>query len=550
MEGCSSLGTAYDKLDDALDKMEMYFYSISYRARDIEDISEAANRNNSPGFWTRTREAIIGEELAYVSSALHHDHETLWLNDAKIKAIRKEKYKTQDSIEANYQVFGWHPHWMGDAYKSYNYNLLSSIAYFSYDVEPNTGSYKNKVPINGWMSTPMIDSAKAAGCKVLLTISCLNRGDNELFLKTPSAQEALLDSIQSLLTARNADGVNLDFEFVPSSLSSEFTTFVNKLRTRLDSAFISLTLPAVYSSSFDIYELSKQKVVEDIETNANGDTVKILPRKVEIIDQFVLMGYDFHKRRGNSPTPVAPWPQLERSVNMYLGLGIPAKKLLLAVPYFGSIWETNIKNGERLPQRDLPYRAIVEKGLTPAYNNKFPEGGYSAFATEFPSDSVMNTYWYDDVYTLGYKYDMVKKMGIGGIGIWALGYDNGRTELWELIDDKFGMVPAFQPNYAFSNRVAYHQLVLLAVGIFFMAAIFVGFIISLFHWRVREFLFLDKRLLLTYAGVFSAIGLLMIWLQPYKYNNANFALILGLLIGFIMTQVINVIFRSWRENDN
>jgi hypothetical protein len=49
--------------------------------------------------------------------------------------------------------------------------------------------------------------------------------------------------------------------------------------------------------------------------------------------------------------------------------------------------------------------------------------------------------WYqcfmDDVYSLGEKYDIVNRRDLGGIGIWALGYDNGRQELWDLIASKF-----------------------------------------------------------------------------------------------------------------
>ena len=31
----------------------------------------------------------------------------------------------------------------------------------------------------------------------------------------------------------------------------------------------------------------------------------------------------------------------------------------------------------------------------------------------------------------------IKKNKIGGVGIWALGYDNGYPELWDLLTDKF-----------------------------------------------------------------------------------------------------------------
>ena len=50
----------------------------------------------------------------------------------------------------------------------------------------------------------------------------------------------------------------------------------------------------------------------------------------------------------------------------------------------------------------------------------------------------------DDEESLGAKYDLVNMMGIAGIGIWALSYDDGYTELWDLIREKFttcGSVP-------------------------------------------------------------------------------------------------------------
>ncbi len=58
-----------------------------------------------------------------------------------------------------------------------------------------------------------------------------------------------------------------------------------------------------------------------------------------------------------------------------------------------------------------------------------------------PYYSFENDGWYqcfiDDVYSMGEKYDIVNRRDLGGIGIWALGYDNGYTDLWDLIDQKF-----------------------------------------------------------------------------------------------------------------
>jgi hypothetical protein len=38
---------------------------------------------------------------------------------------------------------------------------------------------------------------------------------------------------------------------------------------------------------------------------------------------------------------------------------------------------------------------------------------------------------------MGKKYDIVIRRNLGGIGIWALGYDDGYGELWNLIEEKF-----------------------------------------------------------------------------------------------------------------
>src|SRR5687768_14572427 len=50
-------------------------------------------------------------------------------------------YTPQSSLPLSRQVFGWNPYWAGTAYNNYNYNLLSTVAYFSYEVDTATGGY-------------------------------------------------------------------------------------------------------------------------------------------------------------------------------------------------------------------------------------------------------------------------------------------------------------------------------------------------------------------------------------------------------------------------
>jgi len=58
-----------------------------------------------------------------------------------------------------------------------------------------------------------------------------------------------------------------------------------------------------------------------------------------------------------------------------------------------------------------------------------------------PYYSFINNGWnqcfIDSEYSMGKKYDQVNRRKLAGIGIWALGYDDGYSELWELIGEKF-----------------------------------------------------------------------------------------------------------------
>ena len=44
----------------------------------------------------------------------------------------------------------------------------------------------------------------------------------------------------------------------------------------------------------------------------------------------------------------------------------------------------------------------------------------------------------DDAKSLGMKYDYAMEKNLAGVGMWALGFDSGRSELWNVLRDKFG----------------------------------------------------------------------------------------------------------------
>ena len=113
----------------------------------------------------------------------HFSSEQEWdsLNQITPNKINHQK----GTVHPDVRTFGWHLYSNGSAWQNYNFSMLWGIAYFSYAVDPETGSYKS---IHEWKNTGMIDSAKAAQCKVFLSVSNFGSSGNATFLENPVAQ--------------------------------------------------------------------------------------------------------------------------------------------------------------------------------------------------------------------------------------------------------------------------------------------------------------------------------------------------------------------------
>ncbi len=338
-------------------------------------------------------------------------------------------YKRINSNKLNYEVLGWYPSWDKDLHKNLNYSLLKTIAYFSYELDPHTGNPKT---IHDWETTPVIDSAKVHGNNVLLTVTNFGNSNNRKFLKNNSAVLTLIDQIKQLLKKQNAQGVCIDFEGVLKSQKNDFSSFITLLNQELKKVnkdyLIYLTVPAVDWEKYLDFEV-------------------LIP----IVDQFAIMGYDYYGISSKAAGPVAPlnsgkiWDpyNLTTSVDFYLANKVPPSQLILALPFYGYIWNT--KSGER--------GSKVEKNIGPRTFDYIKTEMTNANATaryDSISQSVWYSYiiddngknqfrqcWVDSEYSMSAKLDLIKNKGINGMGIWALGYDKGYPDFWRAIEVSF-----------------------------------------------------------------------------------------------------------------
>ncbi|MES2766583.1 MAG: glycosyl hydrolase family 18 protein [Bacteroidota bacterium] len=320
------------------------------------------------------------------------------------------------------KVFGWNPYWMDTAYKKFDYSTLSTVGYFSYEVDTATGSYST---VRFWKTTQLIPIAHAAGTKVVLTVTNFGNANNQAVLKSPKKRRTMIDSLVSLVKLRNADGVNIDFEAITDqTLRDSLTIFLKDLsvdfHTKIPGSEVSIALPAVdWSRIFDVLAYEK------------------------FLDYALIMGYDYHWSTSPIAGPVAPlkssslWGanSVTKSVETYLSKGISPQKLLLAVPYYGFEWPTDgkkIRANTTGPGKSYTYANAEPRA------QQFGKLWDDASQTPYYKVSEFAEGWYDDRASLALKYDLILEKNLGGVGIWALGYDGDKPELNELLKEKFG----------------------------------------------------------------------------------------------------------------
>ena len=100
--------------------------------------------------------------------------------------------------------------------------------------------------------------------------------------------------------------------------------------------------------------------------------------------------------------------------------------------------------------RNIGYSAAVDLAATYGRQvDPVEDSAWTVFSTKYCADApeTWKQVYYDDVETLGRKYDWVISQGLAGIGIWALGYDNDLPEMWKLLRVKYrGLVDTSAPT--------------------------------------------------------------------------------------------------------
>jgi spore germination protein YaaH len=375
---------------------------------------------------------VLGQEQP--PKTIHQEQFEYYESIGKDYKYYEDNYISPDPV--NYEksnctlekkVFGWHPYWSNGKEANYQWDLLTDLSYFGYPVNPNTGQ-STVTNINGFSTANAVTQALANGVNVNLCVTMFS--GHTTFFASSTAQQTLITNLITLVQNRGAHGVNVDFESMYGSNKTGFKNFIIDLSTQMKNAIpnaqISIALHAVeWSSVYDI------------------------PALLPHVDLFCIMGYDYYYGGSTNAGPTDPLFHfgnsynytLSRSVTYYLDKGVPENKMILAIPYYGRQWQVN--------NFSTPATTVAATGSSVTYevlkNNS--SGNYSSSNRNV--ESASNSVYYNftssgnnyqcfitEESEMQARLDFIRKRDLAGMGMWALGFDDGYPQFWNAINDK------------------------------------------------------------------------------------------------------------------
>jgi spore germination protein YaaH len=299
----------------------------------------------------------------------------------------------------------------GASTASLRWDLLSDLAFSS---EPlATDGTLTTTSWNG-AGKAMIAAAHAHGVKVELTVQLFNTsGGSEIatFLGNAAAVQKGTQQIVAAVQAAGGDGVDVDFEFVPSANKAAFTSFVAGLAAAMHAAVpgsdVSVAMPGTAYPGYDIAGLG-----------AAADTLMI-------------MSYDFHWATSD-PGPVAPladstlWKAGSQTASVALfKASVDPGKLVLGMPLYGYDYHAT---GSTVPTTHVAgtsATAIQWKdcaAMATMYGRKWDAGSSTPYLVYQDTTMAWRQLFYEDPESLGLKIDLADTSGLAGIGLWNLAY--------------------------------------------------------------------------------------------------------------------------------
>lgn len=328
-------------------------------------------------------------------------------------------------------VFGFLPYWLLNKEDNAHLSSLSMISYYGLAIGTDGHIVKRISP-----QEPEIGYAKLSSPELQEKLKDAKNKNLILSLVVISQNEA---SISALLADPQTNAQNLVADVSPIMKQYGFSDLnldIESFREASDSARVSFTqfLKTVRS------EVDRQKLgTMSIDISPSGIVKPYIYQPAEIaqlMDTVVLMAYDYNYRGSYITGPVSPigGANQVRNFDVVTSLNealkaIPASKLILGIPLYGYQWETISDQPSQpiVPSSGATATQIrvsdLLKSCSQCQRTFDPVANAPYVVMPGTIDGIFQQIFYEDQESLAKKVELAQKYRLGGIGLWALGYE-------------------------------------------------------------------------------------------------------------------------------
>lgn len=240
----------------------------------------------------------------------------------------------------------------------------------------------------------------------LSTLTERDTFDNALgsnLLRDPSAQQALIDSVERVIDQKGYRGLDVDFEYLDRDLGEEYAAFIKALADRLNPKGIPVLVALAPKTSSTqqglLYEAHDYALLG------------------EAANAVLLMTYEWGYTYG-PPMAVAPMPQVRRVLD-YALTEIPREKIFLGVPTYGYDWPIPYEQGRTKAISVSPNEALrlARQYGAEIFYNETAQAPYFRYTAP---DGVAHEVWFEDARASLAKFTLAQERGLQGVGLWNL----------------------------------------------------------------------------------------------------------------------------------
>jgi chitinase len=335
---------------------------------------------------------------------------------------------------------GYYPGWEQASMPASNidFNTLTHVIHFSVGPNSNGTLDSSANSITAGNSADVVSRAHAAGKKVLI---CVGGSETESEFQGATSIANLsvfINNLTNFMATRGYDGVDIDWEPLPSADAQQYTNLVTGLRSALNGFPQHKLLTAAVGAYPPYGDSLTAEYVMFAALQSQFDQINIMT--------YDLSGpYDGWVTWFNSPIYDGGYrfpsngnllPSVDGAVKNFLTNGVAPAKLGIGIAFYGYLWTGGSGTSSvsitqpRQSWTNAPTATAIRYStiMTDYYQSNlyhWDTNAQSAYLSITNANPTNNTFIsYDDQRTCQAKVSYARNHGLGGVMIWELAQDH------------------------------------------------------------------------------------------------------------------------------